>query len=77
MQQHGSVYWQKGTQELLKNLDPEQFLHNQLATSFSVTNSPIWMDSSTTEQCKKLEDAVGGPEVVAKKYYINRSTAIW
>lgn len=62
-QQHGSVYWQKGAQETLKKLDPSQFLHEQLSHSFSVTNSPIWMDSSTTKQCRELEDAVGGPKV--------------
>ncbi|CAG9766878.1 unnamed protein product [Ceutorhynchus assimilis] len=65
-QQHGSVYWQRGSEETLKKLDPSQFLHEQLAHSFSVTNSPIWMDSSTTKQCKELEEAVGGPEELAK-----------
>lgn len=62
-QQHGSVYWQKGADETLRNLDPSQFLHQQLATSFSVPNSPVWMDCSTSKQCKKLEEAVGGPLV--------------
>lgn len=23
--------------------------------------SPVWMDSSTAQQCKEIEDAVGGP----------------
>ncbi|KAJ8307076.1 hypothetical protein KUTeg_015160 [Tegillarca granosa] len=27
---------------------------------FSIPDSPIWMDASTTAQCKKLEEAVGG-----------------
>lgn len=65
-QQHGSVYWQKGAEETLKNLNPGQFLHEQLSHSFSVTNSPIWMDASTTRQCKQLEAAVGGPTELAK-----------
>lgn len=59
-QQHGSVYWQNGSEQRLANLNPDEFLHQQLATTFSITNSPIWMDSSTTEQCKQLEEAVGG-----------------
>ena len=30
---------------------------------FSVKDSPIWMDSSTTTQCRHLEKAVGGAQV--------------
>lgn len=29
-QQHGSVYWQKGSEEILKSLDPSQTLVSQL-----------------------------------------------
>ncbi|VEN36043.1 unnamed protein product [Callosobruchus maculatus] len=65
-QQHGTVYWQKGAEETLKNLSSSDFLHQQLNSSFSVTSSPIWMDSSTTKQCKQLEEAVGGPEKLAE-----------
>lgn len=65
-QQHGSVFWQKGAEDTLTKLDPSDFQHLQLATSFSVTNSPIWMDASTTKQCKELEEAVGGPEKLAR-----------
>lgn len=65
-QQHGSVYWQKGSSDTLKKLKPDVFLHQQLAQSFAVTNSPIWMDSSTKKQCKELEDAVGGPLKLAE-----------
>lgn len=65
-QQHGSVYWQKGAEDTLKKLNPSQFLHEQLSHSFSVTNSPIWMDASSTKQCKQLEDAVGGPKELAQ-----------
>ncbi|KAH0627614.1 hypothetical protein JD844_003569 [Phrynosoma platyrhinos] len=32
---------------------------------FSVNNSPIWMDSSTTAQCSSLEKAVGGAQRLA------------
>uniref|UniRef100_A0A2S2NUR8 Xylulose kinase n=1 Tax=Schizaphis graminum TaxID=13262 RepID=A0A2S2NUR8_SCHGA len=38
----------------------------QLASCFSVVNSPVWMDSSTTKQCKHLEDTVGGPQRLAE-----------
>ena len=30
--------------------------------SFAVSDSPIWMDSSTGTHCHNLEDAVGGPQ---------------
>lgn len=32
---------------------------------FSVSNSPIWMDSSTASQCRELEKAVGGAQHLA------------
>lgn len=60
-QQHGSVFWRKGAEDILAGLQPERFMHEQLASAFSVQDSPIWMDSSTTEQCALLEAAVGGP----------------
>ena len=40
---------------MLAGLQPERFMHEQLASAFSVQDSPVWMDSSTTEQCKVLE----------------------
>lgn len=65
-QQHGTVYWQKGAEKALQNLDHSNFLHTQLASCFSINESPVWMDSSTTEYCKRLEDSVGGPEKLAE-----------
>lgn len=59
-QQHGSVYWKKGSSVILSSLDPKKPLVEQLGDAFSVEESPIWMDSSTTEQCKAIEKAVGG-----------------
>lgn len=65
-QQHGTVYWQKGSEAILRNLDPTSFLHTQLASSFTIPDSPVWMDSSTSVYCRKLEDAVGGAEKLAE-----------
>eukprot|EP00898_Chlorokybus_atmophyticus_P003367 jgi/Chlat1/4030/Chrsp26S04087 len=59
-QQHGSVYWRTGASQALQTLDPAKTLAEHLKDAF-VTDSPIWMDSSTTEHCRVLEDAVGGP----------------
>lgn len=65
-QQHGSVYWRRGSGEFLGKLQPDRFLHDQLAMAFSVTDSPIWMDSSTTQQCKDLEEKIGGSKKLAE-----------
>ncbi|XP_012286232.1 xylulose kinase isoform X2 [Orussus abietinus] len=65
-QQHGTVYWGKVSRSNLQELDPMKFLHEQLAMTFSLNQSPVWMDSSTTAECKILEDAVGGAERLAE-----------
>lgn len=59
-QQHGSVYWQKGSSQILRSLDSKRSLKEQLENAFSVKESPIWMDSSTKRECKEIENAVGG-----------------
>ncbi|XP_074687144.1 xylulose kinase isoform X4 [Strix aluco] len=65
-QQHGSVYWKKGSVQILKNASSELPLHQSLKACFSVSNSPIWMDSSTASQCSTLEKAVGGAQHLAR-----------
>ncbi|CAI9721262.1 xylulose kinase isoform X1 [Octopus vulgaris] len=59
-QQHGSVFWKKGAENGLKSLHSGSSLCEQLKDCFSVADSPIWMDASTTKQCKELEAALGG-----------------
>ncbi|KAG8036989.1 hypothetical protein G9C98_004311 [Cotesia typhae] len=65
-QQHGTVYWSKGSRELLRNLSPDKFLHQQLCNAFATNYSPIWMDSSTSAECEILEQTVGGPQNLAQ-----------
>ncbi|EFN69877.1 Xylulose kinase [Camponotus floridanus] len=65
-QQHGTIYWGKGSQSRLQRLNPTKFLYEQFATSFSVTHSPVWMDSSTSKECSVLEEIVGGPHKLAE-----------
>lgn len=64
-QQHGSVYWRTGAEEMLKQMRSDKFMHDELAHAFSILDSPIWMDSSTSKQCQALEEALGGPEKLA------------
>uniref|UniRef100_A0A8C9YM08 Xylulose kinase n=1 Tax=Sander lucioperca TaxID=283035 RepID=A0A8C9YM08_SANLU len=59
-QQHGSVYWRRGASETLQNLDPDQNLHQLLQGSFSLGDCPVWMDSSSSQQCQDLQAAAGG-----------------
>jgi xylulokinase len=65
-QQHGSVWLNTSAPSVLANLDASQSLEAQLANAFSVADSPIWMDFSTTAQCKALESALGGAQAVAE-----------
>ncbi|XP_075412153.1 xylulose kinase isoform X1 [Tenrec ecaudatus] len=64
-QQHGSVYWKAGASQALANLSPDLPLHQQLKACFSLQDSPVWMDSSTTPQCRHLEAAVGGAQALS------------
>lgn len=60
-QQHGSVYWKtKSELEKLKtgNNTKDSSLVDLLKSSFSRIDCPIWMDSSTTDECQLLEKAV-------------------
>ncbi len=59
-QQHGSVYVGAGFDARLKNCNPQTPLHEQLQDCFTRDTSPIWMDSSTTEQCAAITKALGG-----------------
>lgn len=62
-QQHGSLYWSASGIESLHHLDADKFLHTQLDDeAFTVTETPIWMDGSTEQQCDEMECSVGGRE---------------
>ncbi|KAI9012525.1 hypothetical protein CLU79DRAFT_770308 [Phycomyces nitens] len=66
-QQHGSVYWSQKGIDQLANLDSTLTLADQLKNGFSIEQSPIWQDASTTRECRALEDFVGGPEALTKR----------
>jgi len=59
-QQHGSVYLNAKAAAALAALDPARPLVDGLAGIFSRPTSPIWMDSSTTKECREMEAALGG-----------------
>ncbi|GAA6001886.1 xylulokinase [Rhodotorula paludigena] len=67
-QQHASVYWSAEAPAKLAALDPSQPLAAQLTDStFTSPVSPNWQDSSTTKECRDMEGAIGGEEVMAHR----------
>lgn len=64
-QQHGSVYWSDKAESLLASLDPKKSLSEQLPAALSIPMAPTWQDSSTTKECRELEESVGGPQKLA------------
>jgi len=67
------VYWARGSERQLKELNPEKTLAEQLQNAFSIKDSPIWMDSSTSDYCRKLEKIVGGPEKVGQQNTLKKN----
>ena len=63
-QQHGSVYLNPRSQEVLRTLNPTRNLAPQLSTIFSRARSPVWLDASTGKQCREIETALGGADRV-------------
>jgi xylulokinase len=59
-QQHGSVYLNRAAAGALGTLDAARPLAEQIAPLLSRAASPIWMDSSTGEECREISAAVGG-----------------
>ena len=68
-QQHGSVWWKNNSIDLLKQLMNHAISESKLihvfSSSFSLPLSPIWMDSSTTVECKELTVKIGSSQVLA------------
>jgi xylulokinase len=58
-QQHGSVYLKQRLDDV-KGWDPKQDLVSQVRPLLSRATSPIWMDSSTSDECREIAAAVGG-----------------
>jgi xylulokinase len=65
-QQHGSVYFNARAVNALANLNPRKSLVENLRGVFSRATSPIWMDSSTAEECSEIRQKLGGIKATAQ-----------
>ncbi len=72
-QQHGTVYLNDAWFSAVGNLSAQVSLAEQLGGCLSRKTSPIWMDTSTGQECAEIADAVGGD---AKVCAISGSNAI-
>jgi xylulokinase len=59
-QQHGSVYLNRRAAAGIGSFNASQPLAVQVAPLLSRAESPIWMDSSTSAECREISEAVGG-----------------
>ncbi len=66
-QQHGSVYLNDQWFYAVDALATDKSLADQLKASLSRPTSPIWMDSSTGEECREIAATVGGDTAVCAK----------
>ncbi|HYG23712.1 MAG TPA: FGGY-family carbohydrate kinase [Verrucomicrobiae bacterium] len=66
-QQHGSVYLNAGAAEAFAKLGKARSLVGGLRGVFSRRTSPIWMDSSTAEECAEVRAKLGGIKATAQK----------
>jgi xylulokinase len=66
-QQHGSVYLNATWPEAMRALDPTRPFEPQIRGVFARNESPIWMDSSTAEECAEITAGVGGAELLARR----------
>ncbi|MEJ2727493.1 MAG: FGGY family carbohydrate kinase [Deltaproteobacteria bacterium] len=64
-QQHGSVYLNQDAAAAFSNLDPSLSLPAQSRKIFARPTCPVWMDSSTHNQCWEITAALGGDGKVA------------
>jgi xylulokinase len=65
-QQHGSVYLNSEWARVLRALDAKQPLADQIRRVFAREESPIWMDSSTAEECAEITASVGSEQLARR-----------
>ena len=66
-QQHGSVYLNANFEGALAALDSKSSLSSQLSSALTRATSPIWMDTSTGEECEEITESLGGAGEVCSR----------
>ena len=66
-QQHGSVYLNAAWLQAVRALDANGPLVDQIRGVFAREESPIWMDSSTAEECAEITARAGGADALARR----------
>jgi xylulokinase len=66
-QQHGSVYLNSEWVRVVQALDARRSLADQIHGVFAREESPIWMDSSTAEECAEITAGVGSEQLLARR----------
>lgn len=66
-QQHGSVYLNSNAADALAELDSKTNLVKNLRGVFSRPTAPIWMDSSTGQECAEIRKGLGGVKASAQR----------
>lgn len=72
--QHGTVFWSKHAETILKSLNPAKPLAEQLEPAseshdkhaLSHPHSPNWQDASTQKQCEAFDAELGDRETLAQ-----------
>lgn len=59
------MYWSADGEKLLSTLDAAKPLTQLAPGAFAWQRAPIWQDSSTTRECRELEEAAGGAQQLA------------
>ncbi len=66
-QQHGSVYLDATFTDRLASLDTAHSLSAQLSPALTRSTSPIWMDTSTGQECAEITAAMDGAAEVCSR----------
>ena len=66
-QQHATVYLNDHFNSTLAGLQSASCLKDQLAPCLSRPLSPIWMDSSTAQECQEIASAIGGNDELCRR----------
>jgi xylulokinase len=64
-QQHGCVYHNQPAPATWRGLGYARAHAPQLKQIFTRDVSPVWMDATTTQQCREIDEALGGADATA------------